>query len=120
MPDLQMQPPQLQGQAQVTDARLKTGSPGLGIGGFVTSLVGLVLAFLPIVGLMFWSAFLVVVGLFMGPLLAIIGTALAGAGWAQASKRGASKGLSVAGVVLGGLAIVLNIIVWAIFSSHSS
>jgi hypothetical protein len=58
---------------------------GLGVAGFVTGLLGL---------LMFWIPFL-------GILLALLGVCMGGAGIAVGKKRGAGIGLAIAGLVCG-------------------
>lgn len=67
------------------------GNPGMAIGGFVVGLIGL---------LLFWVPFL-------GVILALIGLVLSVLGMRQANERGAPKGLAIAGLacsILGVLA----------------
>src|SRR3954447_15613820 len=79
-------------------------SNGLGIAGFVTGLLGLVLCWVP------W----------LGVLLAIVGVALSGVGIAQGKKKGMSIGLAIAGLVCGVIALIPAIIIMvAIFSVAS-
>jgi hypothetical protein len=68
---------------------------GLGIAGFVTGLVGLVLFWVP----------------FFGLLLAGCGVVLSAVGMSQGSKTGAGTGLSIAGLVLGILALIPGLFV---------
>src|SRR4051794_32775982 len=77
---------------------------GLGIAGFVTGLVGLVLCWVP------W----------LGVLLAIVGVALSGVGIAQGKKKGMTIGLAIAGLVCGIIALIPAIIIMvALFSVAS-
>src|SRR4051794_5502903 len=79
-------------------------SNGLGIAGFVTGLVGLVLCWVP------W----------LGVLLAIVGVALSGVGIAQGKKKGMTIGLAIAGLVCGIIALIPAIIIMvALFSVAS-
>ena len=76
-------------------------SNGLGIAGFVTGLLGLVLCWVP------W----------LGILLAIVGVALSGVGIAQGKKKGMSIGLAIAGLICGIIALIPAIIIMvALFS----
>lgn len=76
-------------------------SNGLGIAGFVTGLLGLLLCWVP------W----------LGILLAGVGIVLSGAGISTGKKKGASIGLAVAGLVCGIIALIPAIIVMvALFS----
>ena len=85
-------------------APAQTPSNGVGIAGFVTGLLGLVLCWVP------W----------LGILLAIVGTALSGVGIAQGKKKGAHTGLAIAGLVCGIIALVPAIIIMvALFSVAS-
>ena len=72
------------------------GQPGIGIAGFVCGLVGLILS-------------LTVVCWFIGLPLAIIGTVLGALGVRQANEKGASKGLSMAGMICGIIGIVAGV-----------
>jgi len=58
---------------------------GLGIAGFVTGLVGLLLCWVPVFGL----------------ILAGCGIVLSAVGMSQSTRTGANKGLAIAGLVLG-------------------
>lgn len=63
---------------------------GMSVAGFVTGLCGLVLFWIPLVGV----------------ILAATGVALSGVGMAQAKKLGRPAGLGVAGLVLGILGVL--------------
>jgi hypothetical protein len=80
------------------------GTPGLGVAGFVIGLISLLIALIPIIGAISWP----------GSVLAII---FSGVGMNQATKRHASKGLAIAGLVLGIIALFLAIISVSIISS---
>jgi hypothetical protein len=53
---------------------------------------------------------LALLGLFV-PFLGILGLIFAAVGWGEANRRGAPKGLAIAGVVMGIIAIVTGLIV---------
>lgn len=74
------------------------GSNGLATAGFVLALLGLLGS---------WIPFLNIVGI----LLAVIGLVLAGVGLAKSRKTGTGKGLAIAGLALGGLALVVAVVV---------
>jgi hypothetical protein len=77
---------------------------GIGVAGFVTGLLGLVLCWVP------W----------LGILLAIVGTALSGVGIAQGKKKGQSVGLAIAGLVCGIIALIPAVLIMvALFSVAS-
>jgi hypothetical protein len=79
-------------------------SNGIGIAGFVCGLVGLVLCWVPWLGL----------------LLALVGIALSAVGISQGKKKGASIGLPIAGLVCGIIAVIPQIFVLvALFSVAS-
>src|SRR3954447_1534691 len=61
-------------------------SNGMGVGGFVTGLLGLIFCWVP------W----------LGVLLSVVGVVLSGVGISQGKKKGAGIGLAVAGLVCGG------------------
>jgi hypothetical protein len=69
------------------------GSPGTAVGGFVCSLVGMILA---IIGICF----------FIGGPLAVIGLVLSLVGRNHARDRGGSTGLATAGIVMGIIGIL--------------
>src|SRR4051812_5197427 len=76
-------------------------SNGIGVAGFVCGLVGLVLCWVPWVGL----------------LLGLVGIALSAVGISQGKKKGASTGLAIAGLVCGIIALIPQIFVLvALFS----
>jgi hypothetical protein len=78
---------------------------GIGIAGFVCGLVGLILCWVP------W----------FGALLGLVGIVLSGIGISQGKKKGASIGLSVAGLVCGILAVLAFVLLLAfVFSVASS
>ena len=84
------------GHSAATPARTgPSGSNGIGTTGFVTGLLGLVLFWVPIVGV----------------VLGVLGVVLGGVGISRGRRTGAPTGLAVAGVVLGALAIVLFVVV---------
>ena len=73
-------------------------SPGMGVAGFVTGLVGLGLSWvIPLLGI----------------ILGVLGIVLGGVGISQGRRTGGKTGLAVAGVVLGALAVVAIFIVAA-------
>src|SRR4051794_34033150 len=79
-------------------------SNGIGVAGFVCGLVGLVLCWVPWLGL----------------LLALVGIALSAVGISQGKKKGASIGLAIAGLVCGIIAVIPQIFVLvALFSVAS-
>jgi hypothetical protein len=63
---------------------------GLGIGGFVTGLCGLVLFWVPVLGV----------------ILAAVGVVLSAVGLSQLRKTGGPTGLAVAGLALGALGVL--------------
>jgi hypothetical protein len=80
-------------------------SNGMGIAGFVTGLVGLILCWVPWLGL----------------LLSIVGVALSGAGISQGKKKGASTGLAIAGLSCGAVGLILSIVILVfIYAAASS
>jgi hypothetical protein len=74
------------------------GSNGLAVAGFVLGLLGFLGSWIPVLN---------IVGLVLG----VIGVILAAIGLAKSRRTGAGKGLAIAGLVLGGLAVVIAIIV---------
>ncbi|WP_448625862.1 hypothetical protein [Geodermatophilus sp. URMC 64] len=82
----------------------QAGTNGLGVAGFVTGLVGLVLFWLP------WVGF----------VLGLLGVVLGGVGIAQGRKKGMSTGLAIAGLVCGLIAVIAwLVVVVAVTSSFS-
>ena len=73
-------------------------SNGMGIAGFVTGLIGLLLSWLIPIG---------------GILLGALGIILGGVGVSQGRKAGGRTGLATAGIVLGALAVIVAIVVVA-------
>ena len=85
---------------------VQTAAPtnGLGVAGFVTGLLGLVLCWVP------W----------LGVLLAGVGVVLSGVAIPQGKKKGASNGLAIAGLVCGIIALIPAVIIMvALFSVAS-
>ena len=89
-------PPQ-QGYYAQPPVIVQTAAPtnGLGVAGFVTGLLGLVLCWVP------W----------LGILLAGVGVVLSGIAIPQGKKKGAGNGLAIAGLVCGIIALIPAIIV---------
>jgi hypothetical protein len=67
----------------------------MGVAGFVVGLIGLVLFWVPVLGL----------------LLAGVGVALSGVGMTQGRRTGASTGLAIAGLVCGILGVLPGILI---------
>lgn len=76
-------------------------SNGIATGGFVVALIGAVLALVPFLGIVSWVISPV------GLVLSIIGLT------AASRKDGAGRGLAIAGVILGGLGLLICVL-WAI------
>ncbi len=76
----------------------RQGSTGMGVAGFVTGLLGLLLSWFPLAGI----------------VLGALGVVLGGVGISQGRKAGARTGLATAGVVLGALGVVIAIILVAV------
>lgn len=74
------------------------GSNGLAVAGFVLALLGALGSFIPIVNI-------------GAIVLAVIGIILAGIGLARSKAARAGKGLAIAGIVLGVLAIIIAIVI---------
>lgn len=79
-------------------------SNGIGIAGFVTGLLGLILCWVP------W----------LGVLLAGVGIVLSGIGISTGKKKGASTGLAIAGLVCGIIALIPAIIILVALLSVAS
>ncbi len=73
-------------------------SNGMGVAGFVTGLVGLLLSWLIPIG---------------GIVLGALGIILGGVGVSQGRRTGSRTGLATAGIVLGALAVIVAIVVVA-------
>lgn len=86
--------------------RVQAKGNGLGIAGFVCGLVGLILSFVPFA---FW----------LGLILGVLGTVFGAIGWrrAAADPEVPSKGLSIAGTILGVLAVVVFVLWVALIAS---
>jgi hypothetical protein len=80
------------------------GSNGLATAGFVLSLLGLLSSWIPVLNI-------------VGVILGVIGVVLAGVGLAKSKKVNAGKGLAIAGIVLGVLAVLFAMLVNALFVS---
>jgi hypothetical protein len=97
-------PPQQYGYAQPPVFVQTAPTNGLGVAGFVTGLLGLVLCWVP------W----------LGILLAGVGIVLSGIGISTGKKKGMSIGLAIAGLVCGIIALIPAVIVLvALFSVAS-
>lgn len=78
-------------------------SNGLGTAGFVIGLIGLVLSFIPLIGVVAWP-------------LVILGVIFSAVGVAKASKgRATNKGLAIAGLVVSVIGLVICILQAAIW-----
>lgn len=75
---------------------------GLAIAGFVLGLLGFLGAFIPVINI-------------GGMVLGVVGAILAGIGLAKARTTGAGKGMAIAGLMLGVLALVIGIVVNVVF-----
>lgn len=103
MSDLQTMPPPA--PPPVTPAPSPaTGSNGLATAGFVLGLLGFLGSFIPVIN---------VVGIVLG----LLGAILAGVGLAVSKRANVGKGLALAGLILGLLAIVIAIAINALFVS---
>jgi len=74
------------------------GSNGLATAGFVLGLIGLLASWIPVLNV-------------VGMILGVLGVVLAGVGLAKSKRTGAGRGLAIAGIVLGALAVIFAIIV---------
>ncbi|MFC6154791.1 DUF4190 domain-containing protein [Nocardioides yefusunii] len=79
-----------------------SGSNGLATAGFVLSLLGILMSWIPLLNI-------------FGVMLAVLGLILAGVGLAKSKKVNAGKGLAIAGLVLGVLTIVITIAINTVF-----
>ena len=80
------------------------GSNGLATAGFVLGLLGLLGSWIPFHNI-------------LGIILGILGVVLAGVGLAKSKKANAGKGLAIAGIVLGALAVIFAVVINAVFVS---
>ncbi len=87
---------------QYTSAPATRRASGVAIGGFVTGLLGALLSWFPIAGI----------------VLGILGVVLGGIGISQGRRTGAPTGLATAGVVLGALAIVIAVVLVAVVAAN--
>ena len=71
---------------------------GVAVAGFVTGLLGALLSWFPLAGI----------------ILGILGVVLGGVGRSQARRTGAPTGLATAGIVLGALAVVIAVALVAV------
>ena len=78
------------------------GSNGLATAGFVLGLLGLLGSWIPVLNI-------------IGIVLGVLGVVLAGVGLAKSKKANAGKGLAIAGIVLGSLAVIFAIVINAAF-----
>lgn len=83
---------------------LVKGSNGLATAGFVLGLLGLLTSWIPLLNI-------------VGIILGILGVILAGVGLAKSKKVNAGKGLAIAGIVLGALAVIFAVLINAVFVS---
>jgi len=74
------------------------GSNGLATAGFVLGLLGFLGAWIPVINI-------------GGIILGVLGVILAAVGLGKAKRVDAGKGLSIAGLVLGGLAVIIGIVI---------
>jgi hypothetical protein len=79
-------------------------SNGLGLAGFVVGLIGLLLSFIPLIGMVAWP-------------LVILGIVFSAVGIAKASKgRATNKGLSIAGLVVSVIGLIVCIMWVAVWN----
>jgi hypothetical protein len=74
------------------------GSNGLATAGFVLALLGFLGSWIPVLNI-------------VGMILAVVGAILAAVGLAKSKKAGAGKGLAIAGLVLGVLAVIIAVVI---------
>jgi hypothetical protein len=79
---------------QHTSASATGSTNGVGVAGFVTGLLGALLFWFPLAGI----------------ILGLLGVVLGGVGTAQGRRNGQKTGLAVAGIVLGALALIVSIV----------
>jgi hypothetical protein len=82
-------------------------SNGLATAGFVLGLIGLLGSFIPLLNI-------------VGIVIGVVGAVLAAVGLAKAKKSGSGKGLAMAGIILGVLALIIGIVVNVAFANAVS
>lgn len=100
MSDIRSSPPPAPVAANASVQHVVSPSNGLATSGFVVSLIAAVFSIIPLIGVISW-------------VLAPIGIILSGVGLSSAQKSGVGKGLSIAGLVLGLVALVICIL-WVV------
>jgi len=88
--------------AQLATPPAKPGN-GLAVAGFVVGLLGFLGSFGPVINV-------------VGMVLGVVGAILAGVGLAKSRTSGVGKGLAIAGLALGVLAVVIGIVVNVVFA----
>lgn len=78
------------------------GSNGIATAGFILALLGLLGSWIPVLNV-------------LGILLGVVGVVLAAVGLAKSKKVNAGKGLALAGIVLGALAVIFALLVNVVF-----
>jgi hypothetical protein len=81
-----------------------SGSNGLATAGFVLALLGLLGSWIPVVNI-------------VAMILGVVGVVLAAVGLAKSKKAGTGKGLAIAGLILGVLALIFAVVINAVFFS---
>ena len=84
----------------------RKGSNGLATAGFVLGLLGLLGSWIPVLNI-------------VGIILGVIGVVLAAVGLAKSKKVNAGKGLAIAGLVCGALAVIFAVLINACSSARS-
>ncbi|MFN8169727.1 MAG: hypothetical protein U0S36_13215 [Candidatus Nanopelagicales bacterium] len=80
------------------------GSNGLATAGFILGLLGFLGSWVPLLNV-------------IGILLGVLGVVLSAVGLAKAKRVASGKGLAIAGLVLGGLAIIIAVVINAAFAN---
>jgi hypothetical protein len=80
------------------------GTNGLGIAGMVLGIVALVLVWVPGLDL----------------LLGVLATVFSGIGLHKATREDSSKGMSIAGLSTGIIAVILSVLYWIVVATASS
>jgi len=78
----------------------------MGVAALVLGIISVLLAFIP------------VIGLFLAPIPAVIGLILGLVDWKQKKKAELSVGISLAGTILSGVALLV-IVLWIVFAYAS-